>query len=236
MSQQLNLYNPLFLRQKKYFSSRTMLRTLAVLLVAFVLVNVIQRIQLAGLEKQQVEAATQLESTRQQLVKFAQDAKRPPSKVLEDLETRLQMQTRAQEVLLDGLKSGELGNVQGFSPYLVALARQTMSGVWLTGFSATGEGPQMIRGRMLRAEMLPSYLRMLNKEDALRGQGFAQLQLTTREEKDDSDSSGTSYVEFSLGERKTAEEIASANAKVKAQDERDEIILNKMRMALRGGR
>ena len=236
MSQQLNLYNPLFLRQKKYFSSRTMLRALAVLLIAFILVNAIQRIQLAGLEKQQEEAGAQLEQTRQQLVKFAQDAKRPPSKVLEDLETRLQMQTRAQEVLLDGLKSGELGNVQGFSQYFIALARQTMSGVWLTGFSATGEGPQMIRGRMLRPEMLPNYLRMLNKEDALRGQGFAQLQLTTREEKEDQNAPGSSYVEFTLGERKTAEEIVRADAKVDAQDERDKLIIEKMRMALRGGR
>lgn len=236
MSQQLNLYNPLFLREKKYFSSRTMLRGLLVVLVAFAIVNLVQRLQLATWERQQEEATTQLDAARQQLVKFASDTKRPPSKVLEDLENRLQTQTRAQQVLLDGLKSGELGNVQGFSQYMIALARQTMSGVWLTGFSATGEGPQMIRGRMLRAEMLPNYLRMLNREDALRGQGFAQLKLATREEKGEGDASGSSYVEFILGERKTLDELAKGEKPADPQNARDELILEKMRMALRGGR
>ena len=197
MSQQLNLFNPVFLKQKKYFSSRTMLLSVGILLLAFVLIYSVQLAQLSGFKKQLEEANAQYRTTQEQLTKFAAAAKRTPSQALEDEVARLEAQLSAQNLLLEKLDSGELGNTEGFSAYLAALARQTLPGVWLTGFSANGiEGPQSIRGRMLRPELLPTYLRMLNKESALRGHGFSELQLSTREEKS---APGPSYVEFTLG-------------------------------------
>jgi hypothetical protein len=210
MSQQLNLFNPIFLRQKKYFSARTLLRGLAVVVVALVVLNAFQRVQLAGLERQLAEATSQHEVTQQQLVKFAGEAKRGPSKVIQDEVARLENQLKAQEALLEGLDNGTLGNTEGFSRYMSALARQTLSGVWLTGFSASGnDGPLSIRGRLLRPELLPSYIRMLNKEDALRGHGFAELRLLAREEKvvpaggGEKAAAEMHFVEFTLGATKT---------------------------------
>ena len=198
MSQQLNLFNPVYLKQKKYFSSRTMLLSMGILFMAFVLLYAVQLAQLSGFKKQLTEATAQYETTQAQLTKFAASAKRGPSQALGDEITRLEAQIAAQNRLLEKLNSGELGNTEGFSPYLAALARQTLPGVWLTGFSATGtEGPQSIRGRMLRPELLPTYLRMLNKEKALRGHGFSALQISTREES--KVTTGASYVEFALG-------------------------------------
>lgn len=212
MSQQLNLFNPLFLRQKKYFSSRTMLRGLAVVLAALATLHVFQRLQLASLEHHSSEADQQLKTAQQQLANFAAEAKRGPSKVLMDEATRLEAQLQAREALLEGLDGGGLGNTAGFSRYLAALARQTAPGVWLTGFSANGsDGPLAIRGRLLRPELLPSYIRMLNREDALRGHGFSDLRLTAREDKvapvagkgDNAANAGVRYVEFTLGATKT---------------------------------
>lgn len=201
MSQQLNLFNPLFLRQKKYFSSRTMLRGLAVVMAALATLHVFQRIQLAGLERHFAEADQQLKTAQQQLAKFSADAKRGPSKVLVDEAGRLEAQLKAQEALLEGLDSGALGNTEGFSRYLAALARRTMPGVWLTGISINGkEGPLAIRGRLLRPELLPPYLRMLNREDALRGHGFSDVRLSAQEAK-----AGARYVEFALGATKISE-------------------------------
>jgi hypothetical protein len=213
VSQQLNLFNPLFLRQKKYFSSRTMLRGLAVVVAALATLHAFQRIQLAGLERHYAEADEQLKTAQQQLTKFAADAKRAPSKVLVDEATRLEAQLKAQEALLEGLDGGGLGNTEGFSRYLAALARQTLPGVWLTGFSANGrDGPLAIRGRLLRPELLPSYIRMLNREDALRGHGFSDVRLTAQEGKvapsagkgDNRANAGVRYVEFTLGATKTS--------------------------------
>lgn len=204
MSQQLNLFNPVFLRQKKVFSAQTMVRGLGIVLAALVVIYVFQRVQLSGLETQLAEAEAQFTSTQQQLTRFAAEARHAPSKALEDELTRLEAQLKAQESLLGGLDSGALGDTGGFSRYLTALARQTLPGVWLTGFTATGaDGPQTIRGRLLDAELLPAYLRMLNHEEALRGRGFAQLALTSRDERmqaaSGTDGTGVRYVEFTLG-------------------------------------
>ncbi|HEY9380260.1 MAG TPA: PilN domain-containing protein [Burkholderiales bacterium] len=207
MSQQLNLFNPVFLRQKKYFSAVTMVQCLGIVLVALIAMYGFQRWQLVGLENQLVEAEAQFKTTQQQLTKFGA-AKRNPSKALEDEATRLEAQVKAQEALLGRLDSDELGNAEGFSRYLNALARQTVAGVWITGFTATGtEGPLMIRGRLLQPELLPTYLRMLNREETLRGHGFAELQLITHEEKTQAasgEAAAARYVEFTLGATKPA--------------------------------
>ncbi len=207
MSQQLNLFNPVFLRQKKYFSAVTMAQCLGIVLVALIAMYGFQRWQLAGLESQLVEAEAQFKTVQQQLTEFGA-AKRSPSKALEDEAIRLEAQVKAQEALLARLDSDELGNAEGFSRYLNALARQTVAGVWITGFTATGaEGPLMIRGRLLQPELLPTYLRMLNREESLRGHGFAELQLITHEEKAQT-ASGEAvparHVEFTLGATKPA--------------------------------
>ena len=198
MSQQLNLFNPIFLRQKKYFSAVTMLQCLGIVLVALIALYAFQRVQLAGLERQLAGAEAQYKTVQLQLAQFGA-AKRAPSAALQDEVIRLQAQASAQEALLYRLESGELGNTEGFSRYLNALGRQTMPGVWLTGFRATGAaGPQIIKGRMLQPESLPKYLRMLNKEQALRGHGFAELHIVSRDVKAD-DAVGARVVEFTLG-------------------------------------
>lgn len=203
MSQQLNLFNPVFLRQKKYFSATTMLQCLGIVLIALVAMYGFQRWQLSGLERQLADAKVQHNTVQQQLTQFGA-AKRTPSAALQDEATRLDAQAKAQAALLDRLESGELGNTDGFSRYLSALARQTLPGVWLTGFRATGgEGPQTIKGRMLQPELLPAYLRALNKEQSLRGHGFAELQLISRVEKLDNAAEGR-YVEFTLGAKQPA--------------------------------
>lgn len=198
MSQQLNLFNPVFLRQKKYFSAVTMLQCLTIVLIALIAVYGFQRWQLSGLERQLADARVQHNAVQQQLTQLAA-AKRTPSAALKDEAMRLEAQAGALEALLGRLESGELGNTEGFSRYLGALARQTLPGVWLTGFRATGhEGPQIIKGRMLQPELLPAYLRALNKEETLRGHGFAELQLTSHVEKRNNAAEGR-YVEFTLG-------------------------------------
>ena len=207
MSQQLNLFNPVFLRQKKYFSSRTMVRGLGIVVLGFFIVYAVQRFQLAQWEKQLAESEEQFMAVQRQVTQFAAEGKRVPSKALEDEAERLDAQADSQEAVLTGLESGALGSTQGFSPYMLAFARQTISGVWLTGFTARGaEGPVSIRGRMLRQELLPTYLRMLAKEEALRGRGFTELQIATREEKDAD--VGPNYVEFNLGAPQGARELA----------------------------
>ena len=58
------------------------------------------------------------------------------------------------------LKGGAFGNQQGFAEYLRAFSRQSVNGLWLTGFTIAGSGELEIRGRVLepgsRAELYPA--------------------------------------------------------------------------------
>jgi hypothetical protein len=210
MSQQINLFNPIFLAQKKVFSARTMALGLGVVAAALVLTHVAQRVQLAGLKQQTATAEAQLQDAQQQLARFAAEKKRSPSKVLDDQIARLESQHKAQEALLESFASGTLGNTDGFARYLDALARQTLAGVWLTGFSANGsDGPSVIRGRLLAPELLPAYLRILNREESLRGRGFAELRMQAPEraatgQAGTPDDTTPRHIEFTLGATRPA--------------------------------
>ncbi|MFM9885134.1 MAG: hypothetical protein ACKVQT_19090 [Burkholderiales bacterium] len=178
MSQQINLFNPVFLAQKKIFSARTMTIGAAIVVAALIALHATQRVQLAMLAHQLADADAQFKDAQQQLTAFAAEKKRSPSKVLEDEAARLEERLKAQERLLESFASGSLGNAEGFARYLTALARQSLPGVWITGFSIDGaDGLKQLRGRVLQPELLPSYLRMLHREEAFRGQAFAELHM-----------------------------------------------------------
>jgi hypothetical protein len=51
MSQQINLYNPLFLRKQKYFSARTMLQSLGLIAVGLLALYLYALVQTRGLEQ-----------------------------------------------------------------------------------------------------------------------------------------------------------------------------------------
>ena len=52
MSQQINLFNPVFLQQKKIFSSRTMAASLLVLVIGVAAIKVYGDTRLAALQKE----------------------------------------------------------------------------------------------------------------------------------------------------------------------------------------
>ena len=49
----------------------------------------------------------------------------------------------AQREIINALMSGVIGNTKGYSEYMEAFARQTLNGLWLTGFSIDGDATQM---------------------------------------------------------------------------------------------
>jgi len=68
MSQQINLYNPLFLRKQKYFSARTMLQSLGLIAVGLLALYAYALVQTRGLERLAKSYADQLSVQRAQLV------------------------------------------------------------------------------------------------------------------------------------------------------------------------
>jgi len=167
MSQQINLYNPLFLRKEKYFSSRTMLQSLGLIALGLLALYAYALVQTRDLERVAGEYSQQLGAQREQFVRLSGQGS---SKLLQAEVARLETSLAARRGMLDALQAGELGNTNGFSRYFAAFGRRPMRGVWLTGFSVGESGNELrIRGRVLYPDLVPAYLKALNNEDVMRG-------------------------------------------------------------------
>lgn len=111
---------------------------------------------------------------------------------------------RRQEVLAL-LENGSIGTTAGFADVLRGFARQSMPGLWLTGFDVAAGGAELtINGRALDAELVPKYIRRLNAEKVFQGRSFAALKLTPAQagaagpENADTRGAGPALVEFGL--------------------------------------
>jgi len=184
MSQQINLFNPVFRVQKKHFSAAAMLQVLGVMLAALLLLFAFAARQNAGLERLLANSERESSQMRTQLVELGkQFSDQGTSKQLEQDIAKVQEELRARTELLGEMHTSVGGNVQGFSPYLAALARQTTQGVWLTGLEISGQSTDLvIRGRALNAELVPVYVQALSRDPLFAGRSLSSLQVTAREE------------------------------------------------------
>jgi hypothetical protein len=208
MSQQINLFNPIFLKQKKILSAVNMVDMLAVLLVGAAVFYAYASIETLNLDRQSAETAKQYYQSKVQLAQTsAQYAPKTIDASLEAEVNNLQAQFNARKATLDNLSIGLLTNDTSYSEYLRALARQSLAGLWLTGFRVGNGGAEMeITGRALQPELVPSYIHRLNQERAMHGRAFDSLSMTQREGALPTDASrpagapaSYSYIGFRLG-------------------------------------
>lgn len=200
MSQQINLFNPIFLKQKKYFSVATMLQALGMVIVGSMLFYGYAWYQVQQLAKQTQEMTKRYESEQKRLVNYANEfSPQRSAQMLNDELQALEAQAVAQGSLLNTLKSGAIGNTQGYSEYMRAFSRQSVNGLWLTGFDINGDGAQMIlQGAATGPQLLPAYIQRLSQESVMRGKSFATLRMNQPKSVTDKSKSARSYVEFSL--------------------------------------
>ena len=198
MSQQINLFNPIFLKQQKYFSVTTMLQALGLIVLGSAVFYGYALYQVSQLSKQADEMGKRYTSEQTRLSNFSREfALQQSGKRLEDELKQLEAQAAAQEAMLNLLKSGALGNTEGYSEYMRAFARQSINGLWITAFDITGDGAQMsLSGAVVNPQLVPSYIQRLGKETVMRGKTFATLQM--QQPKKDGDRLVPRYVEFNL--------------------------------------
>ena len=113
---------------------------------------------------------------------------------------RAEAELRALTEVQAALNQGGLGSASGFSPYLKALARQAVEGLWLTGFSVTGS-EMAINGRTLKPGSVPDYIHRLSGEEVMQGRKFAMLEMRQPESvatKDGKTFVAPRYIEFTL--------------------------------------
>jgi type II secretory pathway pseudopilin PulG len=180
MSQQINLFNPLF--RKKSFSFTSALA------MAYSAGAVVAIMALAGAYTSSQLRATQARAQALDLAfkdananfdKLAAEvAKQKPNPRLQAEVATRELQLVERQDVVDSLKNGTLGNAEGFSDYLRAFSRQSVSGLWITAFDIGSGNALALQGRTLSAEHVATYLQRLNKEKALQGRQFASMRIS----------------------------------------------------------
>ncbi|MBI5658364.1 MAG: PilN domain-containing protein [Nitrosomonadales bacterium] len=197
MSQQINLYNPIFLKRKKYFSVNAMLQALLLIAFGSGLFYGYAAYQVQLLAKQSAETGKRYAAEQLKLTRYAAEfSPQQAGQMLEDEMKATESRAAAQRELIETLKSGAIGNTSGYSEYMQAFARQAVSGLWLTGFRITGDATQIsMSGAVLSPDLLPEYIQRLNREKVMRGKTFASLQM--RQPKAES-GKAAHHIEFTL--------------------------------------
>ncbi len=206
MSQQINLFNPIFLRQKKYFSIVAMLEALGLILLGTLAMYGYALYQVNQLEDQSAETARRYTDDQSRLSRYAAEySPQQANQALQDELKSAEAALAAQQYVISTLKGGTLGNTRGYSEYMRAFARQVVPGLWLTGFTITGDGAQMsLSGGVLSPGLLPQYVVRLNREGVMHGKTFASLQMQQPAAGSGS-ATPSRYVEFSLQSAEVSE-------------------------------
>lgn len=207
MSQQINLFNPIFLKTKKYFSAVAMAQALGLLVLGSALVAGYAHFQVESLSKEAAATGSQLAEAQMQLVKVkAENAPRQKSPALQSEIAKSEAEMKALKQVFDTLQAGDIGNTKGYSEYLRAFSRQIVDGVWLTGLSLVGAGNEIgVDGRALHPELVATYMNRLKREPILQGKSFGTLQMqvpqTEQAARNDPNAGKrglAGYIEFSL--------------------------------------
>ena len=179
MSQQINLFNPIFRQQKKYLSAVTMAQALGLILLGAVLLAFLAGYRSSRLAADAAAASSQLQAAQVQLAQVT-TAFPPPKKsaALEAQIRKVEEEMVSLQKASDLLRDKKFGSTAGHAEYMRAFARQIVDGVWLTGFSIQGGGTEIgLQGRALRPELVPAYINRLKHEKVLQGKSFSSLDM-----------------------------------------------------------
>jgi hypothetical protein len=185
MSQQINLFNPVFLKPKQLFSALTMAQALLAIGVGMA---VLSGYSLHGSQQAQKEAAAisiQAQKLQEQMIRLV-DASKPvvSDKNLETEVARMQAVFDAKSRILDFIRRGRPADVHSHGEHLMALSRSALPDVWLTRFTLRNAGADIeIEGRALQPAQVVSYVKGLSRDEVFRGKSFGNMSIHGEQEK-----------------------------------------------------
>ncbi|MDM5180315.1 hypothetical protein PO883_24340 [Massilia sp. DJPM01] len=217
MSQQINLFNPEFLTQKKVFTSSAMLLALGVLVAGALALVIMGRHSVSVLEAEAAAGAEQLDlKKKRQASAMVEFAPRQKSKELDNQIASAEAELAALHQVAAVLNGKSMSDARkGYSRFFKALARQSTGELWLTGVRIGGaESRIALQGRALDAKLVPAYVNRLTREPAMQGKSFSSLQISrARLQVDGKESEDPSqlapYIDFTLQDV-AAERVAVA--------------------------
>jgi hypothetical protein len=179
MSQNINLFNPAFRKPRQLLTLAVVAQLLGITLAALLGYNYYLQQQVNNLAAELAAAEKLLRAQGDFVDKLKAKSVPHVSEAQLDAEiAALEAELKHAGESIEALKGGAFGSQQGFAEYLRAFSRQSIGGLWLTGFSISGSGELEMRGRTLSPDLLPSYIQRLNREKALAGRKIARLEMS----------------------------------------------------------
>ena len=179
MSQQINLFNPVFRKQKKYFSSVALLQALGIICLGCALLAGDAARRAVAIKAQAASTDAKLLARQEFLAEArVRFAPRQKSAALAAEVAEAQEELAMLSAASATIERGGFGDTRGFSTYFRAFARQRIDGLWLTNLDIGANGTQIgVQGNTLQAELVPLYMRRLASEAVMQGKAFASLEM-----------------------------------------------------------
>lgn len=179
MRQQVNLYHPMFRKQEKVFSAKTLLQSTLIILIGVVMFSVYAKWQvialeseLENLEQQQSNNLRRIERLSKQFPAKQKDAR------LEARVKEMQQESSTKQRLIQVLSTRSFGVTTGFSSHLEGLARQHLDGMWLKRINLIDGGSRLsLAGSTFAPELIPQYLQRLSAEEVFAGAEFQTFKM-----------------------------------------------------------
>ena len=187
MTQQVNLFQPMFRREKRLLTARTMCQCLLVALLGLAGIYGFGAWQVQALDREVAGLETQRDTAVERLSRLQDKLpRRQQSQRLLDEIARVTRSLDERELLIETLSERINSPQGGLSQFMSSLARQRVEGLWLTGLQVAEGGQDIvIRGRALRPELIPVLVRRLSAEASFSGVKFRELNIDRRTPEDD---------------------------------------------------
>ena len=166
MTQQINLYHPIFRKERKRFSALAMLQAGAVMVTGILVMYGFSLWHVHKLRATLAEVTLQSAAAAK---RFDEANARFSSGGINAQIGQLEREVAERQPIVRALQQGELGSRRGYSSYFVAFSRQHVAGLWLTGFSIGGADKLSLQGRTRNADLVPLYITRLGTEKSLSG-------------------------------------------------------------------
>jgi Tfp pilus assembly protein PilN len=177
MAQQINLYSPILLAPKRYFSALAMVQALAALAVGLAALCALAMHSTLSLRRDLQSAGVAQLAERQRLTSALalRPAAAADSAILQEVAAEEKDLAQRQR-LLHGLTQGLAREGHSHSAWLRLLAQTAPGAVWLTEVKLGDKGVQ-ISGQTRQPETLRPWLQTLSGHPLAGGHAFAALQV-----------------------------------------------------------
>ncbi len=204
MAAQINLFNPDLLPRKIVLPARWLPWVLLAGFSCCVLLALSNLLQSSSAQSEALQIKNTLDPLLAESAQLqAKLMVRIPNAELSAEVRQLALQVSHRQPALSLLEQEDQRLGHGFTPQLLALARQTTEGVWLTRIDLSTDAISL-QGRATSADKLPHWLSGLQREADLAGSRFDVFELVQPDKGTDMPTPSSSHYQFELKSQRVA--------------------------------